>query len=168
MCIFCHENPIPTVYIWKNASSIYYKLMWAVTWFNKKYTNQDTQEFVGLNWRAFLFLQNPENLWRLNVLAFLLRGEIHNKGGKDYQPVVYHGAFQLCSTVAEALFSIVFLIKLATWLLAGPFGSGSRSRDCVDAQIEDTSDVGLQDSEGYLNIRYHQHIHLAETLWIET
>lgn len=86
------------------------------------------------------------------------------------RPVVYHGAFQLCSTVTKALFSIVFLIKLATWLLAGPFGSGSRSQDCVDAQIEDTSDVGLQVSEGYLNIHYHQHIqvHLDETLWIET
>lgn len=88
------------------------------------------------------------------MLAFLLRGELYTTMmEKIIRPVVYCGAFQLCSTMAETLFSFVFLIKLSAWLSAGPFGSRSHSRDCIDAQIEDTSDVGLH---GFRRLSKHR------------
>lgn len=54
---------------------------------------------------------------------------------------------QLCSTMAETLFSYSRLFSwysCAAWLFAGLLGFGSSSKDCIEVKIDETSYVGLQ------------------------
>lgn len=104
----------------------------SISWGPRKVVTAQQPFAIDVNVKVLARGRSPKHF--IYIIFCMVRVFIYKSKGQQSR--------QLCSTIAETLFSYSRLFSwysCAAWLFAGLLGFGSSSSDCIEVRIEDTS-----------------------------